>query len=110
MLAFELLVEAKVAQAEREGAFADLPGTGKPLVLEDDRLVPEDVRAAYRILKNAGCIPAELDERRELASLRNLVLSEIDDQRKRVVLAKMALLEARQDLRAQAARKKTPAY
>ena len=40
------------------GAFDDLPGAGKPLDLDDDRLVPEDVRIAYRILRNAGFVPA----------------------------------------------------
>ena len=29
-------------------------GDGAPLDLDDDRLVPEDLRMAYRILKNAG--------------------------------------------------------
>jgi len=39
------------------GDFDGLPGAGRPLVLDDDPLVPEDLRLAYRILKNAGFVP-----------------------------------------------------
>ena len=62
---FELVVEERIREAIRAGAFDDLPGAGKPLVLDDDRMVPEDVRMAYRILKNAGFVPPELETRKE---------------------------------------------
>ncbi len=61
MLAFELIAERKIAEAAERGEFDDLPGRGKPLDLEDDALVPEDLRMAYRILKNAGYVPAEVE-------------------------------------------------
>src|SRR4029453_15468834 len=90
------IVEGKIAEAQRAGAFDDLPGAGKPLDLTDDRLVPEDVRVAYRILKNAGCVPAELIERKEATDLRKLLASvAADDPERRRALAKLALLEAR---------------
>jgi Domain of unknown function (DUF1992) len=54
MLALELLAERKIAEAIERGEFDDLPGAGKPLELEDDPLVPEELRMAYRILRNAG--------------------------------------------------------
>ncbi len=39
-----------------QGFFQNLPGSGKPLDLsdEDNPFVPEDMRLAYRILRNAG--------------------------------------------------------
>ncbi len=64
------LVERRIADARRQGAFDDLPGQGRPLVLDDDRLVPEDVRIAMRILKNAGVLPPEIEALRDLRSLR----------------------------------------
>ena len=67
---FDHLVEKRIAEAGASGAFDDLPGTGKPLVLDDDLLVPEPVRVAYRVLRNAGMVPPEIDQRRELAQLR----------------------------------------
>ncbi|HRO60705.1 MAG TPA: DUF1992 domain-containing protein [Burkholderiaceae bacterium] len=60
------LVERRIADAFRQRAFDDLPGQGRPLVLDDDRLVPEDQRIAMRILKNAGVLPPEVQALREL--------------------------------------------
>ena len=59
MLALELLAEKRIAQAIERGEFDHLPGQGKPLDLEEDPMVPEDLRMAYRILRNAGYAPAE---------------------------------------------------
>lgn len=55
-------MESRIAQAHEQGEFDNLPGKGKPLQLDDDRLVPEEVRAAYKVLKNAGFVPPELDK------------------------------------------------
>lgn len=95
MRGWDALIESKIAQAQAAGAFDDLPGAGKPLDLDDDRLVPEDVRAAYRILKNAGYVPAELIERKEAADLRRLFAETVDSPERRRLLAKLAFLEAR---------------
>ena len=61
MLALELIAEKKIAEAIERGDFDGLPGRGRPLELNDDSLVPEDLRMAYRILKNAGYVPADLE-------------------------------------------------
>ena len=95
---FDAIVEAKIAEAQRDGAFDDLPGAGKPLALDDDRLVPEDLRMAYRILKNAGFVPPEIEERKEAADLRKLVAAAAGDAARRA-LARLALLEARLEAR-----------
>ena len=60
MLALELIAEKKIAEALARGDFDDLPGRGRPLDLEEDPLVPEDLRMAYRILRNAGYVPEEV--------------------------------------------------
>ena len=65
MLSLELIAEAKIAEAVRAGAFDNLPGAGRPLELDDDRLIPQESRLAYRILRNAGFVPAEIETRRE---------------------------------------------
>jgi len=39
-------------------------GSGKPLMFEDETWMSEDMRLTYRILKNAGCIPPELEKRK----------------------------------------------
>jgi Domain of unknown function (DUF1992) len=96
---FDAIIEAKIAEARRAGAFDDLPGAGKPLNLDEDLLVPEDVRMAYRILKNAGFVPAEVEARREAADVRKLIAATVDQPEKRRALARLALLETRLETR-----------
>ena len=49
MSPLDAIAEAKIAAAIEAGELANLPGAGKPLDLDDDPLVPEHLRAAYRI-------------------------------------------------------------
>jgi len=62
-------VEQRILQAINRGEFEDLPGSGKLLDLEDDRLIPEELRLAHRILKNAGYVPKEIQLFNQLAQL-----------------------------------------
>jgi hypothetical protein len=82
-LLLEKIAEKKIREAIERGEFANLPGAGKPLRLEDDSMIPEDLRVAYKILKNAGCIPPELELRREIITLRDLLRSIEDEDGKR---------------------------
>lgn len=91
----DALVEQRIARAIAEGAFDNLPGAGKPLVLDDDRLIPEDLRVAYRVLKNAGYIPPEIEERREIADLAALMRCASGDAERRRLAARFALLCAK---------------
>jgi len=83
VLLLEKIAEKKIREAIERGEFANLPGAGKPLRLEDDSMIPEDLRVAYKILKNAGCIPPELELRREIITLRDLLRSIEDEDGKR---------------------------
>lgn len=65
MLALEWIAERRIAEAVSQGELDRLPGAGKPLALEDDPLIPEELRVAHRILKNAGLVPREVDEARK---------------------------------------------
>jgi hypothetical protein len=65
----DALVERRIAEAIARGEFDDLPGSGRPLPLDDDPLVPEEQRVAHRILKNAGYIPPELEQISEVNRL-----------------------------------------
>ncbi len=98
MHALEIIAEQKIAAALAAGDLEHLPGAGEPLDLDDDRLVPEELRMAYRILKNAGFVPPELDARREAASLRRLLTTAVDEDEKRSAAAKLTLIEARIEL------------
>jgi hypothetical protein len=69
MLTLDQLAEQRIREAIAKGEFDDLPGTGVPLQFDDDPLVPEDWRLAYRILKNSGFAPPEVDGLRQIAEL-----------------------------------------
>lgn len=80
------IAERKILESMERGEFSDLPGAGKPLRLEDDSMVPEDVRIAYRILRNAGFLPPELELRKEILTLRELLRTVEDgDERSRAI-------------------------
>ena len=57
--------ERHITEAQSKGEFDNLPGSGEPLILDDDSHVPPELRAGYRLLKNAGCLPPELEQRRD---------------------------------------------
>ena len=83
MLFLEVLAERKIREAMERGEFANLPGAGKPLRLDDDSMIPEDLRLAYKILRNAGCIPPELEVRKEIITLRDLLRTIEDEEARR---------------------------
>jgi hypothetical protein len=66
VLALEYLAEKKIAEAAARGELDDLPGAGRPLDLEDDALVPEEMRMANRVLRNAGLDRAPVTQRMRL--------------------------------------------
>jgi len=71
--AFDKIAEKKIREAMDNGEFDDLPGKGKPLQLEGDRHIPQDIRLAHKILKNADCLPPELELRKEILSIEELL-------------------------------------
>lgn len=73
MLLIDKLAERYIVEAQKRGEFDGLPGQGKPLALDDDRLVPPDLRAGYRLLKNAGCLPQELSLISEIRDAGQLI-------------------------------------
>lgn len=88
--------ERHILDAQGKGELDNLPGQGQPLELDDDSAVPAELRTGFRLLKNAGYLPAELEVRKEALNIARL-LQEIDsDHPDYVELGKrMALLEHR---------------
>lgn len=94
---FNRIIEDKILAAIREGKLDDLPGQGKPLNIEDDSRVPEDLRLTHKILKNAGCVPPELEEHMEIRRTEDLLeksddLTETYHAMKRIRFLKSKLL------------------
>jgi hypothetical protein len=77
------VIEEKIREAMDEGKFENLPGKGQPLNLDDDGGVPEDLRLAFKILRNAGCLPIEMELRKEIYSVRQMLNAAVDEQTRR---------------------------
>lgn len=89
---FEKIVEERIRIAQKKGDFDNLEGRGKPLVLEDDRHVPEELRLAYKILKNANCLPPELELRKEIRQTEDLLAGMSDTALRYRTLKKLNFL------------------
>ncbi|HAS1312831.1 TPA: DUF1992 domain-containing protein [Enterobacter bugandensis] len=86
--------ERHIRDAQIKGDFDNLPGSGEPLELEDDSHIAPELRAVYRLLKNAGCLPPELEQRREAVELVDLLKGiRQDDPRHKELSRRLALIE-----------------
>ena len=90
--ALQRLAEERIRDAIQRGEFDNLPGSGKPLNLEDDRHIPDDLRLAYKILKNADCLPPELELKKEIRKAEELLSSVADEGEKYRQLQKVNFL------------------
>ena len=70
---FGKIVEERIRAAQRRGEFENLCGHGKPLVFGDDSHVAEELRLAYKILKNADCLPPEIEIKKEIRQTEELL-------------------------------------
>jgi hypothetical protein len=70
---FDRIIEERIRRAQQKGEFDNLAGSGKPLMFEDDRHVAEELRLAYKILKNADCLPAEIELKKEIERTEDLL-------------------------------------
>ena len=96
----DFLAEKTIQEALARGELDDLPGAGRPLALDDDALVPEELRLAYRILKNAGYVPPELETLKEIEQLEALVSgADVDAAARAKAVKKLALLRTRIETR-----------
>lgn len=75
---FEKLIESRIKKAQDEGAFENLPGSGQPLHLEEDLYIPDDLRMAHKVLKNADCLPPEVQLRKEIRTTEDLLAGMTD--------------------------------
>ncbi len=89
---FEKLVEQRIRDAQRKGAFKNLPGTGQPLDCKEDSHVPEDLRMAYKMLKNADCLPPEIEIKKQIHKTEDLLSGMRDSQEKYKAIKKLNYL------------------
>ena len=83
----ERLAEQRILEAQRNGEFENLAGKGKPLAIEDLSGLPEDLRVAYHVLKNAHVLPPQAELLKDIHILEDL-LKHVEDEGERISLAK----------------------
>jgi len=89
------IAEGRIEEAIERGALDNLPGAGRPLQLDDDSMVPENLRVAYRILKNAGYLPREMTVHSKIRDVESLI-GRLQDGAQRAAAAKrLSLLRSR---------------
>jgi len=89
---FEKIIEERILKAQKMGEFENLPGAGKPLALEDNRFISEELRLAYKILKNADCLPVEIELKKEIKQTEDLLAGMQETSEKYRIVKKLNFL------------------
>jgi len=89
---FEKIVEERIQSAQRKGFFNHLPGKGLPLPEEHFSGINNELRLAYKILKNADCLPPELELKKEIKSTEDLLSKMTDTKEKYKTIKKLNFL------------------
>jgi hypothetical protein len=85
------IAEERIQEAQREGLFDNLSGKGRPLNLDDDSTIPEELRLTFKILKNSNCLPIEMELRKDIFNLRQLLDAAIDPETRRDLRSELNL-------------------
>ncbi|QDI76150.1 MULTISPECIES: DUF1992 domain-containing protein [Leisingera] len=85
------LINARIEAAEKDGAFYNLQGAGKPLPQCDD---PENA-LVNRLVRESGGVPEFVSLSRELQRLRAELQETGDRSRRQEILKEMSMMDAR---------------
>lgn len=84
------LADERIREAQLRGEFERLPGAGKPLPEEDELAgVPEELRIGFKMLKNAGVLPEEMQLRKDMLTLHDLLVACRQDEEKLKLAAQL---------------------
>ncbi|BDD86947.1 DUF1992 domain-containing protein [Desulfofustis limnaeus] len=81
--ALALIAEQRISQAIEDGTLRTDGWRGRPLPMNTDPFVPEDLKMAYKVLKNSGYLPPEVEMRKEVNRLEDLI-SKTEDAHQRL--------------------------
>jgi DnaJ homologue, subfamily C, member 28, conserved domain len=89
---FDRIIEERIRYAQKKGEFENLEGSGKPLMFKDDGHVAEELRLGYKILKNADCLPPDIELKKEIERTEDLLKGMKDTAEKYRTLKKLNFL------------------
>lgn len=107
MAGVDEIIKQWVQNAEKTGEVRNLPGFGEPFKFEDGFFeTPSELRMAYKVLKNAGYVPAEIEMLQQLAAMREELNVQHDPKRQRELKVKIAELQQKATMMLEAMRGK----
>lgn len=83
------IAEEKIRDAMERGVFDNHSLKGKRLRLESNAFVPAELRLAYKMLKDAGFLPPEMELRKEIVTLKDLLRTVEDEEARGRLTAKI---------------------
>ena len=86
------IAEQKIMDTLLKGDLDNLAGQGQPLHLDDDSFVPEELRVAYRLLKNSGFLPPEAHLRKEITDVNQLLVEAVSEEEEMKISKRMNYL------------------
>jgi hypothetical protein len=92
MDALARIAERKILEAIEAGELTSGKWKNKPLPLDDDRFVPDDLKMAYKILKNSGYLPPEIETKKEIKKVEDLIACTEDEHIRLKQMKKLNLL------------------
>ena len=87
---FSIVAEDKIKRAYEEGDFEHLPGMGKALPKDELSHVPQELRMAYRLLKNADMMSNEAEIKKELLTIEDLLKHCVDEKERSQYMKKLS--------------------
>jgi len=89
--AIQIIAERKIAQAIQNGELEVEGWRNRPLP-EEDQQVPPELRMAYKLLKNAGYLPPEIEVKKEIQQLEELIAATEDEHERLRQMKKLNVL------------------
>lgn len=92
--AIQIVAEQRIREAMERGDFDDLPGKGRPLNLDEDANVPDELKMAYKLLKNGGYLD-EGAKAQDVCSLDAMLRSSPEERDTHRKMLMLQIMEAR---------------
>ena len=86
------IAEQKILEAMETRSLTTSKWKNKPLPLENDQNIPDDLKMAYKIMKNSGFLPPEIEERKEVQRLEELIAATEDEHERLQQMRKLNVL------------------
>ncbi len=91
--AIQIIAERKINEAMQNGGLEIDAWKGRPLPKEDTSMIPPELRMAFKVLKNAGYLPPEIEARKEMQHLEELIAASEDEHARLRQMKKLNVLK-----------------